>query len=262
MDAHPSESQQHHNSLKGSDSGCSGLHHQKQQQKHHHHHLSNNQQQQHNQKLHQHQLYQKHSQKAPGQIRQQVATTAATAKQQPGHYLSYQWLERPYTFAADYDEQELSLAGIHPLMIISDDDDDVQDDIINNQHKRETTIEKQLSNSYTAALYHSDSDLITSEEGAGNNCLSFSMTPPTQHYLTIEELRLARNSCWLCGCNWQQDHVSLDCSECGGYSLTRPCPNCDGDCKQIWKRNINETHDNHKAIWVGQCNNDMVMRRR
>lgn len=81
-----------------------------------------------------------------------------------------------------------------------------------------------------------------------------SMTVATpQHYLTIEELRLARNSCWLCGCNWQQDHVSLDCPECGGYALSRPCPNCDGKCEQVWKRNINTTHDSHKASWTGQC---------
>lgn len=73
------------------------------------------------------------------------------------------------------------------------------------------------------------------------------------HHLTIEELRLAINSCWLCGCNWQQDHVSLDCQECGGYALTRPCPNCDGRCKEVWKRNINGSHDYHKARWIGQC---------
>lgn len=75
-----------------------------------------------------------------------------------------------------------------------------------------------------------------------------------QHYLTIEELRLVINSCWLCGCNWQQDHTSLDCRECGGYALTRPCPNCDGNCKQTWKRNITATHDLHRDHWVGRCN--------
>ena len=75
-----------------------------------------------------------------------------------------------------------------------------------------------------------------------------------QHYLTIEELRLTFNSCWLCGCNWQQDHISLYCPECGGYALTRPCPNCDGKCKQIWKRNVTATHDLHRAHWIGHCN--------
>jgi len=82
-----------------------------------------------------------------------------------------------------------------------------------------------------------------------------SSTPPSQQhqYLTLEELKLAQNSCWLCGCNWQQDHVSLDCPECDGYALTRPCPSCDGKCKQIWRRNISGTHDRHRASWFGQC---------
>lgn len=74
-----------------------------------------------------------------------------------------------------------------------------------------------------------------------------------QHYLTIEELRSERNSCWLCGCNWQQDHVSLDCPECDGYALSRPCPQCEGECKQVWRREINSTHDRHRASWVGYC---------
>ena len=74
-----------------------------------------------------------------------------------------------------------------------------------------------------------------------------------QHYLTIEELKSTRVSCWLCGCNWQEDHVSLDCPECDGYALTRPCPDCGGKCKQIWTRNISTTHDRHRASWVGKC---------
>lgn len=78
-------------------------------------------------------------------------------------------------------------------------------------------------------------------------------TTGTAHHLTIEDLRVALNSCWLCGCNWQQDHVSLDCPECGGYALTRPCANCDGQCQQVWRRNINGSHDYHKALWVGEC---------
>lgn len=72
-------------------------------------------------------------------------------------------------------------------------------------------------------------------------------------YISIEDLQLARNSCSLCGCNWQQEHVSLDCPECDGYSLSRPCPECNGKCKTVWKRNISATHDRHRAVWLGQC---------
>lgn len=43
-----------------------------------------------------------------------------------------------------------------------------------------------------------------------------------------------------CGVNWEQRHVSLDCLECGGYSLERPCPICAGHCRNIWKRDLEE----------------------
>jgi hypothetical protein len=41
-----------------------------------------------------------------------------------------------------------------------------------------------------------------------------------------------------CGVSWHEDHVSLDCRECGGYSLERPCPLCDGRCNSVWKRDL------------------------
>lgn len=34
--------------------------------------------------------------------------------------------------------------------------------------------------------------------------------------------------------------MSLDCLECGGYSLERPCPICSGHCRNIWKRDLEE----------------------
>lgn len=56
--------------------------------------------------------------------------------------------------------------------------------------------------------------------------------------LTIEELRQHMGSCFTCGVSWTDDHVSLDCSECGGYSVERPCPLCDGQCGVQWKRDF------------------------
>lgn len=56
--------------------------------------------------------------------------------------------------------------------------------------------------------------------------------------LTIEELRQHMGSCMTCGVSWTDDHVSLDCSECGGYSIERPCPLCDGKCGVQWKRDF------------------------
>lgn len=56
--------------------------------------------------------------------------------------------------------------------------------------------------------------------------------------LSIEEAELSLGSCFSCGVSWLDDHVSLDCSECGGYSRERPCPLCDGNCGVIWKRDF------------------------
>lgn len=64
------------------------------------------------------------------------------------------------------------------------------------------------------------------------------------HVLTIEELRLQLSSCFTCGVSWVEHHVSLDCSECGGYALERPCPRCDGHCGATWKRDL---------TMVGRC---------
>lgn len=71
--------------------------------------------------------------------------------------------------------------------------------------------------------------------------------------VTIEELRAQLNSCFTCGVSWIAEHVSLDCSECGGYSLQRPCPVCDGRCHVTWKRNLTGSHASRKARWTGKC---------
>ncbi|KAG7209285.1 hypothetical protein KM043_015399 [Ampulex compressa] len=71
--------------------------------------------------------------------------------------------------------------------------------------------------------------------------------------LTIEELRAQLNSCFTCGVSWSEEHVSLDCSECGGYSLQRPCPLCDGRCRTAWKRDLTMSHASGKARWTGEC---------
>lgn len=71
--------------------------------------------------------------------------------------------------------------------------------------------------------------------------------------LTIEELRAQLNSCFTCGVSWSEEHVSLDCSECGGYSLQRPCPLCDGRCRTAWKRDLTMSHASGKARWIGEC---------
>uniref|UniRef100_A0A182IX33 Protein pinocchio n=1 Tax=Anopheles atroparvus TaxID=41427 RepID=A0A182IX33_ANOAO len=71
--------------------------------------------------------------------------------------------------------------------------------------------------------------------------------------LTIEELREQLGSCYTCGVSWTEDQVSLDCTECGGYSLERPCLLCEGICGQLWKRDFTMSHACGKSRWQGVC---------
>lgn len=56
--------------------------------------------------------------------------------------------------------------------------------------------------------------------------------------MTIEELRDQLHCCFTCGVSWADSHVSLDCSECGGYAMERPCIKCEGECGQRWRRDL------------------------
>lgn len=71
--------------------------------------------------------------------------------------------------------------------------------------------------------------------------------------VTIEGLRTLYASCFVCGVSWHQNHVTLDCRECGGYAMSRPCPQCDGQCGVQWQRDLTQSHDNHRAVWTGDC---------
>lgn len=72
--------------------------------------------------------------------------------------------------------------------------------------------------------------------------------------LSIEEVRAQlQESCFSCGVSWREQHVSLDCGECGGYALSRPCPRCGGRCQSEWRRNLTLSHASGKARWEGEC---------
>lgn len=76
--------------------------------------------------------------------------------------------------------------------------------------------------------------------------------------LTLEGLRSHYNSCLSCGVNWSDNHVSLDCSECGGYAMQRPCPECEGVCRSVWNRDISATHSSRQAKWKGHCQRSIM----
>ena len=57
--------------------------------------------------------------------------------------------------------------------------------------------------------------------------------------LNLEDIKIQLSQCCLtCGVCWKDDHFSFDCSECGGYSLIRPCMTCAGTCGALWTRDF------------------------
>ncbi|KAL1414509.1 hypothetical protein MTO96_000911 [Rhipicephalus appendiculatus] len=56
--------------------------------------------------------------------------------------------------------------------------------------------------------------------------------------VTLEGLKSLYNCCFTCGVSWAEDQASLDCAECGGYALHRPCVHCNGSCGTFWTRDL------------------------
>ncbi|XP_071051947.1 protein pinocchio isoform X3 [Onthophagus taurus] len=112
-----------------------------------------------------------------------------------------------------------------------------------------------LASVHPAELHSSHSSLTTLSHSLDDITAGLSWSPQvnSEHVLTIEELRNQLTSCFTCGVSWADHHVSLDCSECGGYALERPCPICEGICGAQWKRDLSESHACSKARWQGEC---------
>ncbi|KAL1494502.1 hypothetical protein ABEB36_010089 [Hypothenemus hampei] len=111
---------------------------------------------------------------------------------------------------------------------------------------------------HPADIHSSHSSLTTLSHSLEDIASSWGYGHHQQHVaettvLTIEELRDQLNCCFTCGVSWTENHVSLDCTECGGYSMERPCPKCDGACGAIWKRDLSTSHASGKAKWSGEC---------
>lgn len=57
--------------------------------------------------------------------------------------------------------------------------------------------------------------------------------------LNLEDIKIQLSQCCLtCGVCWKEDHFSFDCTECGGYSMFRPCLTCGGRCGALWTRDF------------------------
>lgn len=71
--------------------------------------------------------------------------------------------------------------------------------------------------------------------------------------LTLEDLKDYNSNCLTCGVSWRNEEASLDCNECGGYPLRRPCPECSGQCGATWDRDLTKSHDKALAAFSGVC---------
>lgn len=71
--------------------------------------------------------------------------------------------------------------------------------------------------------------------------------------ITLEGLKSNYNCCFTCGVSWSEEQTCLDCTECGGYALHRPCPHCNGTCDGLWSRDLDATHKMRRAQWLGEC---------
>jgi hypothetical protein len=72
--------------------------------------------------------------------------------------------------------------------------------------------------------------------------------------LNLEDIKAQLSQCCLtCGVCWKDEHFSFDCSECGGYSMIRPCMGCGGTCGALWTRDFALSHACHDAKWKGSC---------
>ncbi|XP_045478124.1 protein pinocchio isoform X2 [Harmonia axyridis] len=110
-----------------------------------------------------------------------------------------------------------------------------------------------LASVHPAEIHSSHSSLMTFSHSLDDLATLGVHWPSTEHLVTIEQLRLEMTTCFTCGVSWNDSHVSLDCSECGGYALDRPCLECEGKCGAMWKRDLSLSHSSGKARWQGEC---------
>ncbi|XP_075732191.1 protein pinocchio-like [Rhipicephalus microplus] len=71
--------------------------------------------------------------------------------------------------------------------------------------------------------------------------------------VTLEGLKSLYNCCFTCGVSWTEEQASLDCAECGGYALHRPCVHCNGSCGGVSRRDLVASHKLRCSQWIGEC---------
>jgi hypothetical protein len=56
--------------------------------------------------------------------------------------------------------------------------------------------------------------------------------------LTLTLIEIFCDLYYRCGECWYDTKSTPGCRECEGFPMTRPCPICNGQCNEIWSRNV------------------------
>ncbi|XP_075732195.1 protein pinocchio-like isoform X2 [Rhipicephalus microplus] len=123
-------------------------------------------------------------------------------------------------------------------------------------HEKELVMWRTKSDPMIVALSHNSMASCWDNEKRWDNIEHLAeQKVPTQwtDAITLEGLKSLYNCCFTCGVSWAEGQASLDCAECGGYALHRPCVHCDGSCGRVWRRDLVASHQLRRSQWIGKC---------
>lgn len=60
--------------------------------------------------------------------------------------------------------------------------------------------------------------------------------------------------CSSCTALWSKGQFTENCLECGGFALTRSCPQCNGKCSASWHRQVAMSNAYKEPFYSGGCN--------
>ncbi|CRL00393.1 CLUMA_CG013661, isoform A [Clunio marinus] len=143
-----------------------------------------------------------------------------------------------------FDEEEIELAQINGDGI----------DAVANSLNTDMSLLAVRSAPFLLSDYCSSSIRSASVSSSFSDIASGSMDLSSSDMLNLEDIKIQLSQyCLTCGVCWADEHFSFDCSECGGYSMIRPCLNCGGTCGVLWTRDFALSHACHAAKWKGNC---------
>ncbi|KAK3087309.1 hypothetical protein FSP39_004510 [Pinctada imbricata] len=126
----------------------------------------------------------------------------------------------------------------------ADDDSPTDETVPMDVNLASVAEEDELLNGPKATVFYTTGDQVEEKEFSREE---------VEEMMKSDAYQRKIDTCHLCGQCWYDGKYTPDCRECGGYSLTRPCPVCNGQCKTVWSRDVKSSHSFHEAHWDGEC---------